>query len=138
VGSLSSLLAILPVIALGCGGGRAYRPFEVEIRGLSARASTLVVKVIPGSAPIGCGALQLDAAPSVSAPIEQRWMRGTDADRRLEIPEIDAGQMTIIAYAEDEAGKPIQLACRQIEYSELGDLEAGLLILTLSQRATTP
>ena len=58
-----------------CGGGDLYRPLSVEIEGLSARASELVLMVFPqetGQTCVGVdlaeGGVDLDAAVSV-APV---------------------------------------------------------------------
>ena len=131
-------LAGVFAVAAACGGEVAHRSLEIEVRGLSARAERLVLKLIPAPQLVGCGTLKLADVPEVSGGIELIWERASGAPRLLEAPLIEAEAMTVVGHSEDAAGRPIQMVCVHLEYAELGELPAGLLILSLSQRNSDP
>ncbi len=124
--------------AFGCGSNVAYRAIEIEVRGLSARAAAMTIKIIPGEMEIACGGLDLSEIQALPAETELRWERSAGAERRFDLEPIENQTLTFVALSEDAAGQPIQYACRRIDYDELGDLPAGLLIITLTPRATDP
>jgi hypothetical protein len=128
--------ALAPVLALlglaACGPGLARRPLVVELEGLSARADTLVVKMFPESTGQTCQGVSVRTAPSLGAPHFAQWTRG-GGERRLELPEIDDERLTLIAYGL-RTGEAIQFACREVSFSDIGELDIGVLVLTLSRR----
>lgn len=131
-------LAGVFAMAAGCGGDVAHRSLEIEVRGLSARADRLVLKLVPAPRQVGCGTLKLADVPGIEGEVELLWERASDAPRQFEVPPIDAEALTIVGHSEDAAGRPIQMLCVQVEYAEIGELPAGLLVLSLSQRDGDP
>lgn len=121
--------------AAGCGGGVRYRPLEVEILSLSARAEVLAIEVFPSTAGQTCaGIMNAAAAAMARSSIRVEWTRSSGAPRTFELPEVDDSRVTIVAHASDAAGKPIQYACAEVKYEEIGDLESGVLTVQLSAR----
>jgi len=127
------LLAL--ALLAGCGGDRFFRPLEIEIDGLSARADTLVLKLFPAESGQTCTAVTMESARELSAPHEATWRRADGAERRFELPAIESDGITIIAYALMNDA-PIQFLCRELSFAEIADLEDGRLILSLSRRAS--
>lgn len=120
----------------GCGEELAGRSFELEVRGLSARAASLVVKRV--DATLSCPELDLAEAGQLEADETAKWARASGAARALTLAPVVADAITLVAYAADDAGTPIQLACRTVTYEELGTLVGGRLVLTLSRRDMAP
>ncbi|MCC7386217.1 MAG: hypothetical protein IT384_30520 [Deltaproteobacteria bacterium] len=117
-----------------CGGGTQYRPLDIEIRGLSARAESLVIKLFPEQARGGCAQVELSNVSGLEAPIEERWERSSGAPRTFELPSIDDAGLTIIAYSLDAGGVPMQYSCLFVSYAQAGSLQDHRLVLTLSRR----
>ena len=123
----------LLVATLGaCGEDLVGRSFDLDVRGLSARAASLVVKRV--DEPLSCPELDLSAAGLLEADETAKWSRASGAARALTLAPVVADAITLVAYAADDAGTPIQLACRTVTYEELGNLVGGRLVLTLSRR----
>lgn len=123
-------------VASGCGTSELIRPLPVEIEGLSARASVLVLKVFPADAFQSCQGIELSTAVGLSTPHEVRWQRASMADRVLEIPAINTERLTIVAYSLDANGAPMQFSCSELDFAGIGELPEGVLIITLTQRMT--
>jgi hypothetical protein len=49
----------------------------------------------------------------------------------LDLP--DDERLTLIAYGL-RTGEAIQFACREVSFSDIGELDTGVLVLTLSRR----
>jgi hypothetical protein len=121
------------VLLLGaCGEELVGRSFELDVRGLSARASSLVVKRV--DAPLSCPELDLVAAGQLEADETAQWSRASGEARALTLSPVVADAITLVVYAADDSGTPIQLACRTVTYEELGNLVGGRVVLTLSRR----
>ncbi len=121
------------LVGLACGAEPSGRAFELEVRGLSARAAALVVKRSDDPM-LACNAVTLESAASLAAAETQRWDRASGAERALSMSPVVTDRVTLVAYALDEGGAAFQVACRSVSYEELGNLAGGRLILTLSRR----
>lgn len=107
----------------------------LEIRGFSARAAALVVKLSPDPA-YRCDALMADLASlkTLDAPTTLRWERAAAAARTFEVGSSDASSVGVAAYAEAADGTVIQGACTVVTFEELGAVEDGRIVVTLSER----
>lgn len=123
------VLAILGALA-GCGPTVVHRPLELFVGGLSGRAETLVVLIFPGPGAPACPSIQLDTVQSREAPHRAEWQRAGSEKRGLALPDVDADQLTLVAYSEDAAGAAIQLACVELEYADLESPEVSLQLST--------
>jgi hypothetical protein len=133
------ILATLALAAFAsCGAPHIDRPLPIEIKGLSSRATKLILGVYPKSAMMSCQQTTVENVAMLTPPYHAEWDRESGADRTLELPTLDTDGVTIIAYSKDINSVTIQFACQYIEYKDLGGtaLEAsnGVLVLTLSQR----
>jgi outer membrane murein-binding lipoprotein Lpp len=126
--------ALASVVVAGCGADRVERPLSVDIRGLSARASALVVKLRTEAT--ACRDVDDTTAPALSADEEHRWDRASGAERAFALSPVTGDAVTVVAYALDEASRPFQHACRTVTYDELGNLASGRVIITLSRRVS--
>ena len=119
-----------------CGGSEVARPLEIEIDGLSARAQTLVLKVFEDGTGRRCQGVTLESAPALVSEHAAVWERSSEAERRLTLPKVEQEGITIIAYALDVGGRPIQFVCSALSYEDIGELALGVLVLRLSDRVT--
>ncbi len=129
--------ALIPLLVLAaCGTEEINRPLPLEIDGLSARAQVLVLKVFEADTGQTCRGVTLDTVAALAAEHEQTWERTSMAPRSLEVPALTTESMTIVAYALDAAGAPMQFLCTEIDFAGISELPEGVLIVTLSQRMT--
>jgi len=126
--------ALCASMLASCGGGDLYRPLSVEIEGLSARASELVLMVFPQETGQTCVGVDLAASAGLMAPHEARWVRSDMTERAFSLPRIETEGITVVAYSVDDAGAPIQFGCRELSFDKVLDLELGVLYLALSRR----
>jgi hypothetical protein len=117
-----------------CGGGDLFRPVTVEIEGLSARASQLVLMIFAQEDGQSCVGVDLTTSPGLMAPHQARWVRSEKTPRSFELPKIETEGITVVAYSVDSAGAAIQFGCRELAFDKVPDLELGVLYLTLSRR----
>jgi hypothetical protein len=127
-GQLLTIIAIATL--LSCGDRVVYRPLTIDVQNMSATAQTLVLKVFAGEER-SCTAINLVNVQSLSTPYESRWMRDAAGERQLDVPQIDADRAVVVVYTEDANGLAIQIACSEVEYTEI---ESGLITLRLSAR----
>ena len=71
---------------------------------------------------------------TLSAPSQQRWDRSSGAARHFDLPRINDDQLTLMAFATDAQGAPIQFLCRELSDDEIGGLDTGVLEVSLSRR----
>ena len=128
-------IAAALVLLGACGSEPVGRAFELEVRGLSARASALVVKLRSAEPALACSDVTLESAAALAADETQRWDRSSGGERSLAMSPVVTDRVTLVAYAIDDAGATFQVACRTVSYEELGNLAGGRLILVLSRRA---
>lgn len=119
--------------ASGCGDDVPGRSFELDVRGLSARASALVVKLRVEA--VQCAEVTLATAPGMPAYQTERWERASGAPRSFTLSPVVTETVTLIAYALDGEA-PLQVGCRTVTYAELGNLAGGRVTLVLSRRET--
>lgn len=127
-----AVLALTASWAAGCGPSAVFREAELEIVGLSGRAVRLVVQVVPGSRNLHCAEITPGTVQGLEPLHRFTWERSGGAPRQFALPEIDEERVTLVAHAEDEAGRPIQLGCLMLEYAAL---ESPEIVLELSARA---
>ncbi|MBI4818578.1 MAG: hypothetical protein HY791_20085 [Deltaproteobacteria bacterium] len=122
------LLALACVMA-ACGGAES-RGLSIEVRGLSARAETLVVGLFPDASQ-SCTGVSLASVATIKAPLERRWERSSGAPRTLEFDEtIEAEKVTLVAYSLTAEAQPLQYLCHVVEYDSI----RGLVAVRLSDR----
>ncbi|MEQ9500968.1 MAG: hypothetical protein RIT81_29125 [Deltaproteobacteria bacterium] len=114
---------------LGCGS-IARRPMELRIEGLSGLAQTLVLTLADGTGDPRCPAVDLDNVQTVDGVESARWTRDDDMPREIGFDALDLEAVDAIVHTEDDAGTPIQLACRRFTYA---DLETPFQTLALSR-----
>ncbi len=112
-----ALLSLLGLLA--CGPQQVQRPLDLFIGGLSSQASRLTVLVFPLSLGQTCREVELQTVQSLEAPIRQEWVRGESTERGLSLPSVQEEGLTVVVYAEDEAGAAIQFVCRELTYAAL-------------------
>lgn len=127
------LLGALGVIA-GCGGSSNNRALSVEIRGFSARASALVLKVEPSPTFLCPDENNLSEVKNLPAATEYRWERTAAQPRAFTIPPTAEESVGISAYSEGSDGAFLQGACVIVSFEEIANIEGGRIVITLSQR----
>lgn len=118
----------------GCGADAPTRPIALDIQGLSARASALVVKLFAPPGRPGCASLTPAALPAAVATDEARWERASGAARALSLDAVEGVDVTLAAYALDAEGAVMQSACNEYTFTQLGQVPGGELTLVLSRR----
>lgn len=114
---------------LGCGS-IARRPMELRIEGLSGLAATLVLTLADGTGDPRCPAVDLDNVQTEEGVQSERWTRDDDTPREIGFDALDLEAIDAIVHTEDDAGTPIQFACRRFTYA---DLETPFQTLALSR-----
>jgi len=136
VGKLRSFALSLSFgFVVSCGSADVYRPLEVEIYGVSARASAVSLKMFTLDKPAKCTMLDQDQIVDRDAYYAATWNRGTAAQRNWIIPEVLDEELTVAIYTTDEENRSIQYTCREITYTGIGERETSVLTITLNSRA---
>lgn len=120
--------------AVGCGGGANNRALSVEIRGFSARASRLVLKVEPDPTFQCPDVNNLSDVRNLPGASEYRWERSAGEPRAFTIPPLAEDSVGISAYSEGSDGSFLQGACLIVRFEEIASIEGGRIVITLSQR----
>lgn len=124
------LLSVFVVIS-SCGTS-AYRTLNVDVQGLSGRAEALEVLVLDGQGAPNCSEIRLDNVVAIGASgaswatQSRRWTRASGASRSLTFEPISASHVVVVAFTTDEAARPLQIACAEVDYSELESPEVTL------------
>lgn len=124
---------VLAGLALAACGTEILRPLAIDVLGLSARAESFVLKIVPGDQ-LPCASVGIGSVGALEAPYQSRWVRSENQPRRANLPTLEVEVLTVIAYSEDAAGTTIQYACRQLSFEDIADLPFGVLELTLTRR----
>lgn len=120
------------LLGAGCGSQTVYRPVELNLVGLSGRAERLVVLMFPEEAGQTCVNVELGNVASLTSVFEVIWSRSESEDiRQLALPEVESFAVTLVAYAEDDGGTPIQFGCTTFDYTQI---ESPNVTLQLSAR----
>jgi len=128
-------VALIGLVALAaCGDGQTTRAFDLEIRGMSARADSLVLKLRGPTKLTPCRDIDLSNVADLDFDEERRWQRSEGAERAFELPALEVDAIVLVAYSNDAAGTPIQIGCQQFSYEDLGNLVGGGVVLTLTAR----
>jgi len=117
-----------------CGPSDSYRPLEIEIFGVSARSASVSLKVFAFDTATKCNALEETSIKAAVAHVEQTWDRSNDRARSWVIPQMQTESFTLAVYTQDDANKIMQYVCRQINYSDIGKRDNGVLTITLAPR----
>jgi hypothetical protein len=112
------------------------RPLAVELKGLSARATKLVLAAFPASSGKACKDISLQNAASLDPPFRSEWDRASAMERELMLPPIGEDGAAVYAYSVDMNGTTIQFVCYDVTFEGIGDLEYGILTLILSKRVS--
>lgn len=128
------MLGALLCAVAGCGGSANNRALSVEIRGFSARASALVLKVEPSPSYQCPDVNNLIDVRNLPAATEYRWERSKGEPRAFTIPPTAEESVGISAYSEGSDGTFLQGACVIVSFEEIANIEGGRIVITLSQR----
>lgn len=123
----------LAAAALIACGSEALRPLAIDVLGLSARAETFVLKVVPDGT-LACATVGPGTVKAVEAPYETRWVRSEDQPRRASFPALEVERITVVAHSEDSTGAVIQYACQELSFEDIAELPFGVLEVTLTRR----
>lgn len=124
----------LAALVVAACGSEALRPLAIDVVGLSARAETFVLKLVPEGA-LTCATVGPSSVQAVEATYETRWRRAEDQARRASFPALEVERVTVVAYSEDGAGNVLQFACQELSFEDIANLPYGVLELTLTRRA---
>jgi hypothetical protein len=117
-----------------CGREDSYRPLEIEIYGVSARATSVNLKVFAFDSHIVCAELSQDTVTKTEAHMKQTWLRSEMSDRSWVLPKLETEFFTMAVYTQDEAAQIMQYSCRQMNYEDIGKRDNGVLSIVLSAR----
>ena len=122
--------------AASCGPEPIFRNIEIEIYGVSARASAVTLKVFALEQVRECRGLDRTSIDNTSALITNTWQRDQASERVWVIPELDTEQLTFTVHTLDENGFVMQYFCRELTYEEIGNREFGLINIRLEPRSS--
>jgi|GEM_PF-3094256 len=130
------LFFCLILLVVSCGPDRVFRNIEIEIYGVSARASSVTLKVFALEEARQCRDLDRTVIDNTSAFITNTWQRDQSSERAWVIPEIEAEKLTFTVHTLDKDGFVMQYFCRELTYEEIGNREFGLINIRLEPRRT--
>lgn len=121
---------------MSCGPESVFRNIEIEIYGVSARASTVTLKVFALEDIRQCRDLDRTSIDNTSSLITNTWQRDQGSERAWVIPELETEQLTFTIHTLDENGFVMQYFCRELTYEEIGNREFGLINIRLEPRSS--
>ena len=131
-----SLFAILFCLSVGCGTSDVYRPLEIEVFGVSARAQQVTLKIFALDKGAKCTGLVKTNILMAEPYLTRTWSRSDDTERNWSIPEIPSESLTLAVYTSSAEDDVLQYVCREITYVSIGEAESGVLNVTLPARMT--
>ena len=127
-------MGFLGVLGFGCGPSESFRPLEIEIYGVSARASTVSLKLFALDKAAKCTALRKDEIINADSYITEVWDRMMGENRGWSLPSISDETVTMVVYTSNDENPVLQYVCREITYVGIGVNESGVLNVTLPAR----
>ena len=127
-------LACLLLLLTACGPEESYRPLEIEIYGVSARAATVNLKLFTLEKPAKCNELDREKISSADSYVTEVWDRESAIERSWSIPPLQDESVTMVVYTSSEDEQVLQYLCREITYVGVGENESGVLNVTLPAR----